>query len=160
MKCSGENVILRGIFHVVSRFPPHFMLYRGNFDYFSNSGVIANLTSLTPCCPWSGRMSWTWRWRGTTSSSPPSRRYRRRGAPGTSITSSYQTKPLNYSTFTDLFASGGRFPSLPWDFLQYHTIILQCFRIIVEDARFEPGTPLTQKSDALSMSHHNSHLTL
>ena len=28
MKCSGENVILRGIFHVVSR---------GNLDYLSNS---------------------------------------------------------------------------------------------------------------------------
>ena len=37
MKCSGENVILRGIFHVVSRFPLHFMFYRGNFDFFSNS---------------------------------------------------------------------------------------------------------------------------
>ena len=35
MKCSGRNVILRGIFHVVSRFPLHFMLYRGNLDYFS-----------------------------------------------------------------------------------------------------------------------------
>ena len=31
---SVENVILRGIFYVVSRFPLHFMLYRGNFDYF------------------------------------------------------------------------------------------------------------------------------
>ena len=37
MKCSGENLILRGIFHVVSGFPLHFMLYLGNFDYFSNS---------------------------------------------------------------------------------------------------------------------------
>ena len=35
MKCSGENVILRGTFHVVSRFPQHFMLYRGNVDCFS-----------------------------------------------------------------------------------------------------------------------------
>ena len=26
MKCSGENVILRGIVHVVSCFPLHFML--------------------------------------------------------------------------------------------------------------------------------------
>ena len=36
MKCSGENVILRGIFHIhiISRFPLHFMLYRGNLDYF------------------------------------------------------------------------------------------------------------------------------
>ena len=37
MKCSGENEILRGIFHVVSRFPLHFMLYRWSFDYFSIS---------------------------------------------------------------------------------------------------------------------------
>ena len=37
MKCSGVNVILRGIFHVVSRFPQHFKLYRGKLDYFSNS---------------------------------------------------------------------------------------------------------------------------
>ena len=36
MKCSGENVTLCGIFHVVSRFPLHFMLYRGNLDCFSN----------------------------------------------------------------------------------------------------------------------------
>ena len=36
-KCSGENLILRGIFHVVSRFPLHFMLYRGYLDCFSNS---------------------------------------------------------------------------------------------------------------------------
>ena len=34
IKCSGENVILRGIFHVVSGFPLHFMLFRGNLDYF------------------------------------------------------------------------------------------------------------------------------
>ena len=27
LKFSGENVILRGIFHVVYRFPLHFMLY-------------------------------------------------------------------------------------------------------------------------------------
>ena len=26
-------MILRGIFHVVSRFPLHFMLYRGTLDY-------------------------------------------------------------------------------------------------------------------------------
>ena len=37
MKCSVENVILRGIFHVVSRFPLKFMLYRGNLDYSSDS---------------------------------------------------------------------------------------------------------------------------
>ena len=33
MKCSRENVTLRGIFHVLSRFPLHFMLYRGNFKF-------------------------------------------------------------------------------------------------------------------------------
>ena len=37
MKCSGGNVILRRIFHVVSCFPLHFMLYRRNLDCFSNS---------------------------------------------------------------------------------------------------------------------------
>ena len=31
MKCSGEDKILRGIFHVVS-IPLHFMLYWGNLD--------------------------------------------------------------------------------------------------------------------------------
>ena len=36
MKCSGENVILRGIVHVVSGFPLHFKLYGGNLDCFSN----------------------------------------------------------------------------------------------------------------------------
>ena len=39
MKWSGENVILCGIFHVVSCFPLHFMLYRENLDYFSDSVV-------------------------------------------------------------------------------------------------------------------------
>ena len=37
MKCSGENVILRVIFHVVSCFPLHFMLHRGHLDYFLDS---------------------------------------------------------------------------------------------------------------------------
>ena len=36
MKCSGDNVILRGIVNVVSGFHPHFMFYRGNLDCFSN----------------------------------------------------------------------------------------------------------------------------
>ena len=40
MKCSGENVILREIFHVVSCFPLHFMLYHGNLGCFSNSVCI------------------------------------------------------------------------------------------------------------------------
>ena len=39
MKYSGGNVILSGIFHVVSCFPLHFMLYRGNLDYFLDSAV-------------------------------------------------------------------------------------------------------------------------
>ena len=40
MKCSGDNVILRGIVHVVTGFPIHFMFYRGNLDYFSNRVLI------------------------------------------------------------------------------------------------------------------------
>ena len=32
MKCSRENLILCGLFHLVSRFPLHFLLYRGNMD--------------------------------------------------------------------------------------------------------------------------------
>ena len=32
MKCSGENLILRGIVHVVSGFPLHFMFYRRNLN--------------------------------------------------------------------------------------------------------------------------------
>ena len=40
MKCSGENVILHGIFHVVSCFPLNFMLNRGNLDYFLDSAGL------------------------------------------------------------------------------------------------------------------------
>ena len=40
MKCSGKNVILRGLFHVVSCFPLHFMLNRGHLDHFSGSVYI------------------------------------------------------------------------------------------------------------------------
>ena len=36
MKCCGENVILRGIVHVVSSFPLQCMFYRVNLDCFSN----------------------------------------------------------------------------------------------------------------------------
>ena len=32
IKCSGENVIQRGIFQVVTSFPLHFILYCGNLD--------------------------------------------------------------------------------------------------------------------------------
>ena len=37
MKFSGENVILRGIVYVVSRFPLHFMLCCRDLNCFSNS---------------------------------------------------------------------------------------------------------------------------
>ena len=43
MKCSRENVIQRGIFHVVSCFPLYLMLYCGNLDYFSDSVVALAL---------------------------------------------------------------------------------------------------------------------
>ena len=46
MKFSGENVILRGIFHVVSRFPLQFMLYCGNLDYFSNRATFLPIRSV------------------------------------------------------------------------------------------------------------------
>ena len=36
-KCSGEHEILRRIFRLVFRFPLHFVLYLGNFDYFLDS---------------------------------------------------------------------------------------------------------------------------
>ena len=35
--CNYICMILRGIVHVVSGFPQHFTLYRGNLDCFSNS---------------------------------------------------------------------------------------------------------------------------
>ena len=49
MKCSGENVILRGKFHVLG-FPLHFMLYRGNLDCFSSSAELKIL--FTPAWYW------------------------------------------------------------------------------------------------------------
>ena len=54
MKCSGENVTLRGIFHVVSCCPLHFMLYRGNFDYFWDS--VGAAKALTLFCSDKARM--------------------------------------------------------------------------------------------------------
>ena len=50
MKCSGENLILRGKVHVISDFSLHvyFMLYRGNVDCFSNS-LSCKLSSLQAC---------------------------------------------------------------------------------------------------------------
>ena len=41
MKCRVENRTLLGLFHAVSRFPLHFMSYRGNLDYFLDSVVVA-----------------------------------------------------------------------------------------------------------------------
>ena len=46
MICSGENVILRGIFHVVSCFPLHFTLFCGNLDYFSDSVFCFHFTDV------------------------------------------------------------------------------------------------------------------
>ena len=44
MKFSGENmIVLRGIFHVVSCFPLHFMLYRGHVVCFYNSNTYSYL---------------------------------------------------------------------------------------------------------------------
>ena len=43
MKCSEENEILHGIFHVVFRYTLHFMLYCGNFDYFLDSVEVITL---------------------------------------------------------------------------------------------------------------------
>ena len=37
MKCSGENEILGGIVHIVLCVPLHFMFYRVNLDYYSDS---------------------------------------------------------------------------------------------------------------------------
>ena len=48
MKCSGENEIPRRIFQAVSRFPLHFMLYRGNLDYFVDSVLCRLLPQLRP----------------------------------------------------------------------------------------------------------------
>ena len=45
MKYSGKNVILRGIFRVVSCFPQNFMLFRGSLDYFSDNEYIRNCHS-------------------------------------------------------------------------------------------------------------------
>ena len=50
MKCSGENVILHGIFHVVSSFPLLFMLYRGYLDCLSNSVSLLLLYLYTTFC--------------------------------------------------------------------------------------------------------------
>ena len=59
MKCSGENVTLRGIFHV-SCFPLHFM-FCGNLDYFSD-----NVFSSIPVTWWFHQYR-CWRWSGRRS---------------------------------------------------------------------------------------------
>ena len=46
-KCSGENEILRGIFHALSRFPLHFVIYLGSLDFFLDS-VCLGLHSSGP----------------------------------------------------------------------------------------------------------------
>ena len=56
---NGQNEILGGIFHVVSRFPLHFVLYHGNLDYFLDSVVTwalsTGLTYLTYTRCWADR---------------------------------------------------------------------------------------------------------
>ena len=56
-----ENMIhvVRGIFHVVFRFPLHFMLYRGNLDYFLDS------VRMFPASPLREKKTW-----GREASSP------------------------------------------------------------------------------------------
>ena len=48
MKSSGQNVILRGIVHVVINFPLHYMLYRGNLDCFSVLLMCAVAVAVAP----------------------------------------------------------------------------------------------------------------
>ena len=52
MKCSRDNVILRGIFHVpvVSCFPRHLLNYRRNFDY-STLRTVYTLATVPMVCP-------------------------------------------------------------------------------------------------------------
>ena len=62
---------------------------------------------------------------------------------------------LTYFTFLDIFCLRGRFPTLPWDFLHYYTMILHAAHHdhcgIVLDSN--PGPPMPQKSGALRMGH-------
>ena len=70
-KCSEENVKLRGRVHVVSCFPRHFMLYRGNFDCFSDRErrpfnffvtnvqySVMRLCSMLACLHWTMNIVW------------------------------------------------------------------------------------------------------
>ena len=86
MKCGMKSEIQRRILCVISRFPLHFVLYFGNFDYFfysvhalSLGGSARHLAWSVCCstCPSSSRSptSLTRRW---TTSTSPSRRTRYR----------------------------------------------------------------------------------
>ena len=55
---------------------------------------------------------------------------------------------LKLNIYIFLFSGlGWRSPLLPWDFTVLHTMILQCLRIIVGDAGFEPGTSATEEGE-------------
>ena len=57
--------------------------------------------------------------------------------------------------FLDLFLClMGRFTSFSGDFLHYFTMILQRIRIIVGDARFEPGTSASEVWCATNVLPH------
>ena len=59
-----------------------------------------------------------------------------------------------YFFYISFFCLRGRFPSLPWDFLLYFTMILQRIRIIVVDAGFEPGTSAPEVWCAVNKPPH------
>ena len=61
MYCSGENVILREIFHVVSCFPLHFMLYKGNLDYFLTVQIVQQACIQCSTCDWEPSLRLSWR---------------------------------------------------------------------------------------------------
>ena len=45
MKCRAKKVNPRGIFHGVSRFPPHILLYRGNLGSVTFSSLIKRISA-------------------------------------------------------------------------------------------------------------------
>ena len=64
---------------------------------------------------------------------------------------------IKYFFLLSFFASGVGFPLYPEIFYTIHNeTTVQCLRIIVGDAGFEPAGPLPQKSSALAMIHHIS----
>ena len=69
----------------------------------------------------------------------------------------YAIKHQSWNYFLLLYFLRGGFP-LYLEILQYFTLILQCIRIIVGDAGFEPerDSPLRQKSGALTICYHFS----